>query len=99
MGYPRFSALLGAHDSFQIYRRFANLRTRILLLKQDYLSILEERLETLDREEAAPLFLGSSRLDRNAEREKVLKEIDEALSSYGGPTAPDICNALVLIEI
>ncbi|KAF2804949.1 uncharacterized protein BDZ99DRAFT_397158, partial [Mytilinidion resinicola] len=81
-GYPRFSALIAAHDSFQICRRFSNLRSRLLLLKQDKLSMLEQRLETIDANEHAPLFLGSSRDDRNAERSSTLLEIDTALADY-----------------
>ncbi|KAF7591364.1 hypothetical protein BBP40_001642 [Aspergillus hancockii] len=81
-GYPRFSALIAAEDSFQIYRRFANLRTRLLLYKQDSLSVLEKQLESIDFEEKAPLFLGSRRLDRNQERKDVLSEINVELLEY-----------------
>jgi hypothetical protein len=83
LGYPRFSALVAAHDSFQICRRFSNLRTRLLLLKQDKLSILEKQLEDIDANERAPLFLGSSRDDRNEERSSTILEIDNALADYG----------------
>ncbi|KAI1504694.1 hypothetical protein F5X99DRAFT_370710 [Biscogniauxia marginata] len=81
-GYPRFSALVASHDSFHICRRFSILRTRLLLLKQDRLSLLEKRLEKIDREEVAPLCLGSSRRDTNNERSSVLSEIDKALADY-----------------
>ncbi|KAL2011080.1 hypothetical protein VTN00DRAFT_3798 [Thermoascus crustaceus] len=81
-GYPRFSALVGADPSFHVARRFTTLRARLLHLKQDKLSILEKRLDAIDREENAPLFLGSSRRDRNAERQAVLSEIDPALADY-----------------
>ena len=83
LGYPRFAALVGAHGSFQICRRFSSLRARLLLLKQDKLSLLEEQLETIDREESTTIFLGSSRRDRNEERESVLDKIDCALADYG----------------
>ncbi|KAK3386537.1 hypothetical protein B0H63DRAFT_467931 [Podospora didyma] len=81
-GYPRFSALVASHDSFHFCRRFSNLRVRLLLLKQDKLSLLEERLEKIDREEVALLSLGSSRDDTNRERISVLAEIDAALADY-----------------
>ncbi|KAI1086078.1 caspase domain-containing protein [Rostrohypoxylon terebratum] len=81
-GYPRFSALIASHDSFHICRRFSNLRTRLLLIKQDKLSLLEKQLEKLDREEVTPLSLGSSRRDTNKERSSVLSEIDKALVDY-----------------
>ncbi|MCJ1236843.1 hypothetical protein MMC14_004825 [Varicellaria rhodocarpa] len=81
-GYPRYSTLIGSDDSFQIYRRFSILRTRLLLQKQDRLSLLEKELERIDEEEIAPLFLGSVRFDRNIERQKVLSDIDDALADY-----------------
>ncbi|KAK4457493.1 hypothetical protein QBC42DRAFT_317963, partial [Cladorrhinum samala] len=81
-GYPRFSALIASHDSFHLCRRFSNLRARLLLLKQDRLSLLEKRLEKIDREEVELLLLGSSRDDTNIERISVLAEIDEALADY-----------------
>jgi hypothetical protein len=82
-GYARFSALIASHVSFHLCRRFSNLRARLLLLKQDRLSLLEKRLEKIDRDEANVLFLGSSRRDSNSERRSVLSEIDAALSDYG----------------
>jgi hypothetical protein len=82
-GYPRFSALVAAHTSFQICRRFSTLRARLLLLKQDKLSRLEQQLEKIDTDERAPLFLGSSRDDTNEERSSTLSEIDRALADYG----------------
>lgn len=81
-GYPRFSALIASHDSFHLCRRFSNLRARLLLLKQDRLSLLEKRLEKIDREEIDLLSLGSSRDDTNNERIVVLAEIDAALADY-----------------
>lgn len=83
LGYPRFCALVAAHNSFQICRRFSNLRARLLLLKQDKLSLLEQRLEDVDANERAPLFLGSSRDDGNGERASIVSEIDDALADYG----------------
>lgn len=82
-GYPQFSALLASHESFQIYRSFTRLRSRLLLLKQDKISQLEQRLDRIDLSETAPLFLGSSRDDRNAERAATLSELDKALEDYG----------------
>jgi hypothetical protein len=85
-GYPRFSALVAADDSFHLCRRFSNLRARLLLLKQDRLSVLEKQLEKIDREETAILFLGSSRSDSNEKRNSVLSEIDTVLADYGVPS-------------
>ena len=59
------------------------LRIRLLLQKQDRLSVLEQELERIDKEEVAPLFLGCNRLDGNKARQQVLDDIDTALADYG----------------
>ncbi|KAI0023063.1 hypothetical protein F4780DRAFT_125743 [Xylariomycetidae sp. FL0641] len=81
-GYPRFTALLSAYNPWLICRRFDKLRARILLLKQDKLSLLEQQLEQIDREEPRPLFLGKSRWDQNTDRLSTLLEIETALADY-----------------
>ncbi|KAK1773055.1 hypothetical protein QBC45DRAFT_428587 [Copromyces sp. CBS 386.78] len=81
-GYPRFTALISAHSPYFLCRRFDKLRARILLLKQDKLSMLEERLEQVDSEESSPLFLGKSRCDRNAERLSLISQIEACLADY-----------------
>jgi hypothetical protein len=53
------------------------------LLKQDKLSLLEKRLEAIDQEETATLFLGKSRSDTNEARISLLSEIDRRLAEYG----------------
>jgi hypothetical protein len=87
-GYPRYSALIASHDSFHLCRRFSNLRARLLLLKQDRLSLLEKQLQKIDREEVAILSLGSSRRDSNSERNSILSQIDKALADYGMRALP-----------
>jgi len=82
-GYPRFSRLVASHSAFYVCRRFSALRARLLLLKQDKLSSLEKQLEMVDQQETNPLFLASSRRDRNPERESILSNIDTALADYG----------------
>jgi len=82
-GYPRFSALLSAHSSFFVFRRFDRLRARVLLLKQDRLSLLEQQLDEIDENEKCALFLGKSRCDSNADRATVLAEVEESLTDYG----------------
>jgi hypothetical protein len=82
-GYPRYTALLSAHDPFLICRRFTRLRARLLLLKQDRLSQLEAKLDELDQNEKFPLFLGVSRRDANSERAALVAEIDSQLEDYG----------------
>ncbi|RBQ96511.1 hypothetical protein FVER53263_20429 [Fusarium verticillioides] len=82
-GYPRFSALMAAHETFHILRRFSNARMRLLLHAQDRVVQLEERLDKIDNDETSPLFLSSRRRDKNYEREKTMKELHDALESLG----------------
>lgn len=64
-------------------RGFNKIRARILLLKQDKLSMLEQRLEQIDQQETSPLFLGKSRCDKNTDRISLLAEIESTLVDYG----------------
>ncbi|KAH6659935.1 hypothetical protein BKA67DRAFT_530056 [Truncatella angustata] len=82
-GYPRFSALMASHGSFHVFRRFTHLRVRLLLMKQNKLSILEKKLDKIDHDEPSPMFLASHNMDQSAERAAVLSEIEEALVVYG----------------
>ena len=82
-GYPRFCALIDAHPAFNVFRRFSKLHARVILRKQDSLSILEHRLETLDQQEITTLNLASNRLDGNTERQAILDEIEKVLQEYG----------------
>jgi len=82
-GYPRYSALISAHEPWFVFRRFKRLRARLLLLKQDRLSSLEAKLDSIDENETRPLYLGVSRVDRNEERWQILSEIDTHMASYG----------------
>jgi hypothetical protein len=96
-GYPRFSALIAAHDSFYVSRRFSTLRSRLLFVKQDKLSVLEEKLQAIDKEEPAALFLGKSRLDTNQERLSVLAEIDSTMADYGMAGIVAACDLLLTV--
>lgn len=60
-----------------------NLRTRLLLLKQDRLTVLEEQLAKVDTEETNLLSLGSVRADSNDTRKNLIVDIDAALVEYG----------------
>jgi hypothetical protein len=44
---------------------------------------LENQLDKVDREEESPMFLGSTRLDRNAQRKEILSQIESKLQEYG----------------
>lgn len=87
-GYPQFSALIGSHSTFHICRRFLRIRARLLLLKQDELSLLEGQLDQVDREEERELFLRNARRDNNPERKTILMKIEVALSNYGEVILP-----------
>jgi hypothetical protein len=95
-GLPRFASLIGSHPSFSVCRRFSNVRARLLLLKQDKVSLLEKNLMGIDTDEARPLFLGSSRRDANTARIAILAELDAALRDLGknamGMSAPVFVN-------
>ena len=82
-GYPQFAAVIGSHPSFHVCRRFATIRARLLLLKQDRIVTLEAQLRQVDRREPRPLFLGSARRDGNAERVEVMAALETALADYG----------------
>ncbi|KAK0716306.1 hypothetical protein B0H67DRAFT_582828 [Lasiosphaeris hirsuta] len=81
-GYPRFAAIIGAHPPFHISRRFSRLRSRILLHKQDEISVLEAQLDAADEEETNALYLGNRRRDRNEVRKQIIDEVGLALRDY-----------------
>jgi hypothetical protein len=56
---------------------------RLLLLKQDEISMLEECLDKIDVGEDRELFLGCSRRDGNAARQQTLQELNKSLAEYG----------------
>ena len=82
-GYPQFTRLLVAHPTLPMCRKFLAMRARVLLMKQDRLSLLEEQLDELDNDEPSKLFLGNIRRDGNEARRGVLKAVDKALKDYG----------------
>ena len=82
-GYPRVAALLGNREQFRIFRRFATVRMRLILNKQDDISMLEAQLHEIDNTEERVIFLGARRRDKNQQRLDKLKELDAALIEYG----------------
>lgn len=82
-GYPRFAKLLSTDTSFQNFRRFTRLRSRLLLQKQDELCKLEQELDEIDRKEPHELFLGCMRMDSNVARRDKVAEINIALKDFG----------------
>jgi len=66
-----------------VCRRFSAMRARLLLIKQDHLSILEAQLQEVDRQEPRRLFLGNLRRDNNLERKRLMGEFETVLKDYG----------------
>lgn len=81
-GYPQLSALIASHDDFHVCRRFTDLRSRLLLFKQDQISLLEARLRKLDRDEQDTFCLGSYRAGNSEARRILFAEIEKALAEY-----------------
>jgi hypothetical protein len=87
---------MAAHGAFHIFRRFSDIRTRLLLLAQDKIVHLEEQLMRIDQAEKSPLFLASSREDKNAERQLILSQLGTCLEEYG-KTIGSIQHVLMLV--
>ncbi|KAI8957234.1 hypothetical protein F5Y11DRAFT_98909 [Daldinia sp. FL1419] len=81
-GYPRFAALTGSHASFFAFRRFAALRARMILNKQDCISQLEIELHNIDRDEEKPFYRCCSRSDANQKRKEILQQLDVVMAQY-----------------
>lgn len=82
-GYPRYTNFISAHPAFQNFRRFSQVRMRLLLLQQDEVAGMEADLQRIDASGDCVLFLGSSRRDANAARKQVLAQLKDGLKDYG----------------
>ena len=74
---------MNTDTSFSMFRRFGEMRTRLLLIQQDELVELEEELGRLDQDEATEHFLTSRRADRNEQRRQLMSQIRVKLKAYG----------------
>jgi hypothetical protein len=85
-GYPAFSKWMASGNEFFVLRRFGDLHARVLLLLQDRITRLEERLEYEDRMALlAPNEFadsGTFRDDMRPERENLLDELAFQLEKY-----------------
>ncbi|KAG8528615.1 uncharacterized protein KY384_006302 [Bacidia gigantensis] len=52
-GYPRVACFLDSDDAFMVYRRFGYLFSRLLLSKQEEISMLESSLAGMDKQDKA----------------------------------------------
>lgn len=59
------------------------LHCRLLLLQQEEICGLEQRLNAVDVADRVQLHLSSRIYDENAERQKILSETREKLRNYG----------------
>lgn len=80
---------MAADDSFHIFRRFSTLRVRLLLRRQDKLSLLEQKLGEIDGDEAKPVYLCCNRKDKNVERLNLVNELETELKLYGKQLVED----------
>ncbi|MCJ1238458.1 hypothetical protein MMC14_006447 [Varicellaria rhodocarpa] len=55
---------------------------RLLLIKQDEISILEKQLDRTDVKESKELFLGNCRRDGNSERKQIVRRLETCLAEY-----------------
>lgn len=94
MGYPAFSAFLASDDDAFVIRKFGTLHVRAILILQDEIVQLEERLAVIDNECAnqpvseADAYLhhnGSFRADKlwHEERYRIVHQLASVLEKYG----------------
>ncbi|KAL1631188.1 hypothetical protein SLS56_004435 [Neofusicoccum ribis] len=89
-GYPQFAAWINTDDNFRVYRRFGELRNRVLLQYQFKLAKLEAVLQKLDEDdskskEAEDNFrLSSIEYDQSQDdrRQSIIDDIDATLEKY-----------------
>ena len=94
-GYPQLAAFVNSDENFLIARKYGYLRSRVLLYRQDELSVLEKDLIALDAddEENRPLALQSRKHDEQTDKDPVysrkvlIQKIDDKLKEYGKATS------------
>ena len=90
-GYPQLAAFINSDDDFLIARKYGFLRARVLLYRQDELSVLEKDLITMDCDDDihGPLALYSRQHDEQTvddpvySRKVLMRKIDDKLKEYG----------------
>ena len=96
-GYPKLAAFINSDENFLIARKYGFLRSRVLLYRQDELSVLEKDLVALDDEDknSRELALMSRKHDEETDkdplysRKVLMQKIDDKLKEYGEHPAPD----------
>ena len=90
-GYPQLAAFVNSDENFLIARKYGFLRSRVLLYRQDELSVLEKDLIRLDAddEEKREFALHSRKRDEETDkdplysRKVLIQKIDDKLKEYG----------------
>ena len=86
IGYKGYSDFISSENDFFILRKFSSVSARVALMLQDQVTVLEEKLEALDkmysRKEAVDVNSGSFRDDQQ-DRVDVLEELKDKLMVYG----------------
>ena len=90
-GYPRLASFINSDDNFLIARKYGFLRARVLLYRQDELSVLEKELLALDADDAEhrTIALHSRRFDEETvsdsvySRKALIGKIEGKLKEYG----------------
>lgn len=91
-GYPQLAAFVNSDENFLIARKYGFLRSRVLLYRQDELSVLERDLIRLDAddEENRKFALRSRKRDEETDtdpvysRKVLMQKIDDKLKEYDG---------------
>ncbi|KAH8803443.1 hypothetical protein F5884DRAFT_682386 [Xylogone sp. PMI_703] len=85
VGYKGYADFIAWDNDFYIFRRFTSLNSRIALMLQDQLSVLELQLEDLDQQyskkEAGDINNGTFRYDQE-DRTAILQKVYEKLEKY-----------------
>ena len=87
---------MNSDENFLIARKYGFLRSRVLLYRQDELSVLEKDLIALDEDdyENRPMALQSRKEDENNDpdpksgRKMLMQKIDNKLKEYGKSHLP-----------
>lgn len=85
------AAFVNSDENFLIARKYGYLRSRVLLYRQDELSVLEKDLIALDAddEEKRSLALQSRKFDEQTDKDPIysrkvlIQKIDDKLKEYG----------------
>ncbi|KAF6240808.1 hypothetical protein HO173_001481 [Letharia columbiana] len=91
-GYPQLAAFVNSDENFLIARKYGFLRSRVLLYRQDELSVLERDLIKLDAddEKNRGFALTSRKRDEETDndpiysRKVLIQKIDDKLKEYDG---------------